>query len=298
MTATAAARENVAPSTFLPGVVRDLPATAARWVTGVWDALAGAWLAAAGEIELSRSNRFTLVAWALALAAALAAARALRNLPWRPLAPESGRRVAAVALAVAVGLLPVAFARRAPSLGPYESRFRTPIVAFAAVAVVALALRISAARYRKAVLLFLVFVAGFRVAAGAFEARRFQRFLEAVGAEVRPLVANSPGITVAVLPGQGSNDPADLTPKATMRWPVEDARRVWVMPPDEGEELFGPRTNCRDTDRIDTPPMLHSLGRRGAVSHLVWVPVEEGAPGPLEAYCVEPGGSAASASPR
>jgi hypothetical protein len=148
-------------------------------------------------------------------------------------------------MAVAAGLLPLALAGRSTDESGFNSRICTPVVVFAAVAVVGFALRITATRFRPVVYGFLAFLAGYWVVANAFSARRQREFLEELGTRLLPLVRSSPGITVAVLPDLVGG--YDLTPTVTFR----------------------------------------STGRRGPVSHLVWVPVTNGVAGDIEPYCVE-----------
>ena len=65
--------------------------------------------------------------------------------------------------------------------------------------------------------------------------------MEEIGALLRPLVRDSAGITVAVVPDRWKLDGSDITPKVTWTWSDEDARRVWVMPASRGADEFGPR---------------------------------------------------------
>jgi hypothetical protein len=284
------AEKYVDPSYLLPRVL-DAPGTAvARWINGLWHCLAGAWLSAAGALRIEPGSRSTWLAAAVGLFSAAALAWALRS-PRRTVEGHVGgeeprRSLAALFLAVAVGLIPVILANRAPDKPASDSRHRTHVLPFAAVAVVALASRIPAPRYRQGAFAFLAFLAGYWVVEGAFKTRHEQRLLEDVGARLLPLVRASPGITVAVLPGRVAR--TDWAPKATIRWSDEEAKRAWVLLPDEAVTLFGPRVACRDTSRIDTPPELHSTGRHGPLSHLVWVSVVSGAVESIEPYCVGP----------
>jgi hypothetical protein len=276
----------VDPKQLLPIVLGDPASTAARWITGVWYSLAGAWFSAAGSVSIYSTSRSTLLA---AVAGALAAFVIVRSLGGAERHSASERppgRLVSLCLAVAVGLIPVVLANRAANLPMSDSRHRTHVLVFAAAAFLALISRIAAIRYRKAAFGFLSFLAIYWVVVGAFQTRRDQKLLEQVGNHLLPLVRSSSGITVAVLPGQTVR--TDLTPKATIRWSDEEAKRAWILLPDEAVTLFGPRMRCRDTDRIDTPPELHSTGRRGPVSYLVWVSMAGDGVESLESYCVQP----------
>lgn len=282
------ARENVLPSRLLPQAFQEPGKVVTRWITEIWDALLGAWLSAAGAVRIDATSRSTLLASAMGAVAAVIAFRAFRRLPPRPAHRPPAPRLFALGTAVAAGLLLLSLASRSSTLPAYESRFATPVLPFAALFMVGLTSRIATDRYRPFLFAFLALLAGYRVVDGAFETRRRQEFLEDVGARLLPVVKRFPGITVGVLPGMGLSDGSDMTPKVTFSWNDEEARRVWVMPPSEAVELFGLRTECRDTARIETPPMLHSTGRRGPISRLIWIPVKTEASEDLEAYCAPP----------
>ena len=112
--------------------------------------------------------------------------------------------------------------------------------------------------------------------------------MEEVGALLRPLVGDSPGITVAVVPDEWRLDGSDMTPKVTWRWGDADARRVWVMPASLAAAEFGTRGRCHGTDVIALAPELMSTTRAGALSHLVWLTAKGRAPRELEPYCLNP----------
>ena len=141
---------------------------------------------------------------------------------------------------------------------------------FAAVAVAHGLHGMVAPRFRSVACAALAFVAADRVVSGAFEARQFQRRMEEVGALVRPLVRDSTGITVAVVPDNGL-DGSDMTPKMTWSWSDEDAKRLWVMPASRGAAEFGPRGNCRATGQVALAPELMATQRSGPLAHLVWL---------------------------
>jgi hypothetical protein len=281
VTANVHTEENVDPSILLPRVLGNPAVAAARWVVGVWHCLLGAWLSAAGGISMDQLR--TATATAAGLLAAFAMIRALRGEP--PVRLEDRRRLAASCMAVAFGLVPVVLANRAVNLPASDSRHRTHVLVFAVIALLAFTSRVVAIRFRKAAFVFLAFLAAYWVVIGAVQTLRDQNLFEEVGDRLLPLVRSSPGITVAVLPGQTLA--TDLTPKATMRWRDEEAKRAWILLPGQAERLFGPRAGCHDTHQIKTIPELHSTGRRGPVSHLVWVSVVGQSVEELEPYCVD-----------
>ena len=283
-------REDTAPAPLLTTALREPLGLLTRWFTGMWQTCAGAWLTAGGSIRIEQGNRWTLVAVPAALLAALIAAVWLRSIrPFRAHEPEiEDRSIAGLLAATAAGLVPVVLALRSAAQPAYQSRFRLPVLPYAVLVFIAVILRVMPPRQRPLAFAFVLFVAEYAAVDQSAAAVRQQRLLERVGAQLLPLVHESSGFAVAVLPGQRELDGADLTPKATRSWTTADARRAWVMSPNEALELFGPRTACRDTRRLDLPPRLHFTPRHGAISHLTWIPVEEGDLGAPETYCVAP----------
>jgi len=281
ITANVHAEENVDPSILLPRALGHPALTTARWITGVWHCLFGSWLAAAGAVSMDQPR--SAIASAAGLLAAFAMIRALRG--EQPVRLEDGRRLTASCMAVAFGLVPVVLANRAANLPASDSRHRTHVLVFAVIALLALTNRVVAIRFRKAAFVFLAFLAAYWVVIGAVQTLRDQELLQDVGDHLLPLVKSSSGITVAVLPGQ--TVATDLTPKATLRWKDEEAKRAWILLPGQAERLFGPRAGCHDTQQFKTSPELHSTGRRGPVSHLVWVSVVDHSVEELEPYCVD-----------
>ena len=282
-------RAKQSPSAQL-GVLLGHPHLAAlRFLEGMWRCLVGAWATAAGAIRLSFSDRSTLLA---ALAGALAAATVA--LVYRRADPEArgpfgGRERLGLLAAIAGGILPVVLANRSLTSGdPYESRYLLPVLPFAALAAAFSLHRMTAPRFRKGACAALAFVAGYWVVAGAFEARRDQRRMEEIGARLRPLVRDSSGITVAVVPDKWKLDGSDITPKVTWTWSDEDAKRVWVMPASRAAVEFGPRGKCRGADRVALASELMATERTGPLAHLVWLSPWERSLGDLEPYCVGP----------
>ena len=112
--------------------------------------------------------------------------------------------------------------------------------------------------------------------------------MEEIGALLRPLVRDSSGITVAVVPDRWRLDGSDMTPKVTWKWSDADGRRVWVMPASRAAEEFGKRGGCHGTDAIALAPELMSTPRVGPLSHLVWLAAWGRTVGELEPYCLGP----------
>jgi len=285
----------VDPSRLLPSVFRNPFTALGRWLSGIWHSLAGAWLSAPGDLTVDLLGRSTLVATAAGLGAAWVIVRVIRGPAKDAGSEKPPGRLASLCLTVAAGLIPVVLANRAANLPLSDSRHRTHVLVFAALAFLAAVGRIVTARYRMVAYGLLAYATVSLIVLGAFRTRRHQLQFEEIGSKLRPLVQGSSGITVAVLPGEVLR--TDLTQKATVHWTDEESSRAWILIPDKAVKLFGPRSECRATDRIDTPPFLHSTGRHGAVSHLVWVSMAGDEVEALEDYCVDPVSSADSATP-
>jgi hypothetical protein len=169
---------------------------------------------------------------------------------------------------------------------PYRSRYRLPAAPFAIVATVAAIDWVLRSRSRRVVFAGLAFLAGWRMADGAFEVRREQLLFDDVGRRLLPLVRESDGLVVAVLPEQGALGTSDITAKVTKRWTDEDSLRVLVFPHDQALAMFGPRVACRNADRVELPLKRQDALRMGTVSRLVWMPLERNEPAALEPYCL------------
>jgi hypothetical protein len=288
-TADLSVRVKQSPSAQLGNLLGHPHVAVLRFFEGLWTCLAGAWGTAAGAIRFSVSDRSTLLAALVGLGAA--AVFLLPAPSGREARTSSFEDRAGVGLlaAVAAGILPVVLANRSlMSSDPYESRYLLPVLPFAASAVVWSLVRVSSERGRRFVLAAVAFVAAYRVVAGAFETRQEQQRMEEIGAQLRPLVRDSAGITVAVVPDKWKLDGSDMTPKVTWKWSDAEARRVWVMPAGRGAEEFGHRGGCRGTEKIALAPELMSTPRVGALSHLVWLSAWGRTLGELEPYCLGP----------
>jgi hypothetical protein len=280
-------RVKQSPSAQLGALLGHPHVAAVRFGEGLWDCLVGAWAGAAGAVRFSFSDRSTLLAAAAGGAAAATVVLLARRRDVESAGPFGGRGPWGLLAAIAAGILPVVLANRSLSSGdPYESRYLLPVLPFAALAVALGLSRVTAPRYRRAALAMVAFVGAYRVVVGAFEARQEQGRMEEIGALLRPLVQDSSGITVAVVPDRWKLDGSDMTPKVTWKWDDAAARRVWVMPASRAAVEFGPRVACHGTAAIDLPPELMATPRSGALSHLVWLTAWGRSAGVLEPYCV------------
>ena len=254
-----------------------------RWLSGFWYTLAGAYGEAISEIHLDASQPSTWVALFAGAIAAAGAFLALRPSDGDPIRLRE-RRFFALLLAIGAGLGVVVLANASPvSLDPYRSRYRLPAVPFAVAATVAILDRIVGPRFRRAAHASLAFLAAWAMTAGAFEARREQRLMEEIGRALLPIVRESQGLVMAVIPSDMLGA-TDLTPKVTRRWTDEESRRVLVLARDEALELFGERLDCRSPRDVDMALDRVPSVRKGTLSRLVWIPLDPG-PGRLEPYC-------------
>jgi hypothetical protein len=288
-TADLSVRVKQSPSAQLGTLLGHPHVAILRFLEGLWACLAGAWAGAAGTIRFSVYDRSTLLAALVgAGAAAILFFHAGGNGTTRS-GPFENRAGVSLLAAVAAGILPVVLANRSLTSGdPYETRYLLPVLPFAAAAVALGLVRSASERWRRGILAAAAFVAAYRVVAGAFETRQEQQRMEEIGALLRPLVRDSSGITVAVVPDKWKLDGSDMTPKVTWKWSDTDARRVWVMPASRAAEEFGARGGCHGTDAIALAPELMSTPRVGALSHLVWLSAWGRTTGQLEPYCVGP----------
>ena len=274
------------PSVQVGKLLREPHLAVLRFLEGLWHSLVGAWASAAGSIRLEADSRSTLFAAVAGVAVAwLFFASDRRESVLDPAAPRSWPALAA---AVAAGILPVVGANRAiVSADPYNSRYLLPVLPFAAL-FVALGLRLlTRVQARRTAVAIAAGVAVYSLIIGTFQTRALQERMEAIGARLRPLVRD-PGIAVAVVPDLFGLDDADMTPKITWKWSDAEAAHAWVIPEEVALEFFGPRAACRDTTRIETPFELMTTGRKGPVSHLVWLSPWGTRPFELEPYCVGP----------
>jgi hypothetical protein len=288
-TADLSVRVKQSPSAQLGTLLGHPQVAVLRFFEGLWTCFAGAWAGAAGTIRFSLYDRSTLLAALVGMGAAAVLFSEARRNPTEPAGRYEGRAGFALVAAVAAGILPVVLANRSlTSSDPYESRYLLPVLPFAAAALTLGLVRITSPRARSVVLAAVAFVAAYRVVAGAFETRQEQQRMEEVGSLLRPLVRDSDGITVAVVPDKWKLDGSDMTPKVTWKWSDADARRVWVMPANRAAEEFGARGGCHGTEKIALAPELMSTPRVGALSHFVWLSAWGRTIGELEPYCLGP----------
>ncbi len=286
----------VRPDTTTAGVLGELAANPvrpfARWISGLWYALAGAWGDAASRVDLDTLSRSSILAAAMGLATAVLVALSGRARVGEPEGPPERRVAAGLLLAIGAGLVPVVLAGRPvsfgnPNLDPVGSRFLLPILPFASCLTVWSLARLTSRRGLLAGAGILTFLCGDASWRGAFDASRAARRMDALGAALRPLVAARGGITLAVVPDTPTSAfPPVVTGQATVGWPADEARRLWVMPLRLAEPHVGTRRDCRVPDELHLPRQLHTVERVGVLSRVVWVGETRTGFGEPEPYCV------------
>jgi hypothetical protein len=295
LSADASVRPDVSTGHAFAGLAAHPFRPVARVFSGLWYALFGAYGEAAGRVDFDTLSRSSLVAAGLGVLVAVLAVRAVKG---REIAaPRAPRATLALLLATAAGIVPVVLADRAASLAgggldPVASRFLLPILPFSVCLTAGMLATLANAKGFLAgtfLLSFLCAQAGWRE---AFDAGRAQRRMVALGAALRPLAGEAPasGITLAVVPDEPwLAFPPVVTGRATVGWPADEARRVWIMPRALAVPLIGGRTDCPLPDELRIPRDRHSVERVGPLARVVWVSRLSPDVVELERYCVARG---------
>jgi hypothetical protein len=285
-------RPDTSVSRALPDLLAHPARPLARAASGLWYGLFGAYGDAAGRVDLDSLSKSSILAAGLGLIVSALAVIAVRGreVP----GARSPRATLAMLLAVAAGILPVVLAGRPASIAssgidPISSRFLLPILPFAVCVTAGMVATLANARGFVAGTALLAFLCGDAAWREAFEARRAQRRMDALGAALRPLVAASSGITLAIVPDEPWLEfPPVVVGRATVGWSAEQARRVWIMPRRLAPPMLGSRVDCRIPADVRIPRVRHSVERAGPLERVVWVPrLSTDAGGvELEPYCI------------
>ena len=252
-----------------------------RWISGGWHSLVGAYGSAAGSVTVDASSRSSIAAALVGAGCAVALAAACRR-DSLDTQIRKGRELTGLVLAIFAGLLPVAMAGRASDAGWFLSRFRLPIVPFAAAATVILIDRLIAARWRTLARAGFAFLAGYTTVVGAARVWQEQRLYDDVGRLLLADLRASDGLTVAVIadPRYGIG-----WGKLMYRWKLDDERRAWALTEGVAAGHFGGRGLCHGTEWLSVAPTLRNIGREGPIARLVQVRTVDGTIA-LEPYCV------------
>jgi hypothetical protein len=201
--------------------------------------------------------------------------------------------VAALAAALAAGLLPIAFMRPV-FRSDFASRFGIPVLPVASNLTLALLLSVTRDRARPIVAAFVGLVVGASVVHAAADAVRQRRTMAAVGAALEPMARSEGGVTLAVLAGDENlcYTAQVCTGMATKDWDASLGRRIWVETAPEAAGSVGPRTACRAASPVGLAERGFSRGPTDGSP--VWVEVHDGR-AVLQPYCIGPVAEAAHA---
>ncbi len=294
LTSNFTVRPGVSAEVELPRVISSPLGVVIHWLSGLWYSTIGAWAAAAARMNVSPQSRGPYLAVAAGLVTAALVFLATRRDDAAAASAIDLRRTAALMAGVGAGTLPVVLAGRSVSpagfvYSSFDTRFLIPALPFVCVLVAGVLIRGSAPRLVPAVIALLGFLCAEEAWRGAFAARRSQRWAEDLGRALRPLVKDSPGITLAVIESNPTRRwwPTQ-TSRATLDWTVDEERRVWVLRDNQAARMLGPRDACHASDTIRISTQVRSVPRIGPLSHVVWVPSVGDAVGTPEPYCTGP----------
>jgi hypothetical protein len=275
----------------LAGRLAQLPA---RWLSGFWYTLVGAYGSAAGAMKLDLATLSSILGAAVGLGCAVAVAWAYRR---EPPGGHSARKreFCGLCAAVAVGIATTVLASRIPDAGNFQSRFRLPILPFAVLATAYAADRVARPRWRFVPGTLLAFLAGFTAVTTAFQVRRVQALYDEIAQRVRPIARASQGLTVVVLADPGYSVP---WAKLQSHYGLDDEKRTWALSDGNAARIFGPRGACRGTDRLEIPATLRTIGREGPINQMLWAYRTVEGEVRLEPYCVVTAMDGAVAAPR
>ncbi len=264
---------------------------ASRWVRVPFNAATRFWDAAAGELGRSFAN-FDLQWTSRSSLLAAGFGLAVGGLLWwssRPAGTPAAARpprgfMLGLAAALAAGVLPIALLRPIYRTA-FGSRFQIPILPIAAALTVVVLLTLARPEYHRLGAGLVGLLVGLAVVQESAAAVRQRQTMAAVGAALRPIVAEREGVTLAVLSDDGwlCHTAQVCTGMATSGWPVELGRRVWVETAGEAASSIGSRAACRE-------PVLVGLEERGFERgapdrRVVWVEVR-GQRVSAEPFCV------------
>jgi hypothetical protein len=260
-----------------------------RLGTGLWYTLFGAYGRAADQLRPEWSSQSTILALAIAVAAAALAVWSCRG--QRDGAETEGRiglrRPLALLAAATVALAGVMSQNTFLILTGYESRLRLPALPFAALLVLC-GIRGLLPRYRPIAIGLLGLLAGYTTVIVAIGTIREQRVMAEIGDVLRKRLGPEGTTTIAVVPQfAGRLDAVEMTAKATRGWPDAEANRVWFARGADATADFGDRMQCKalggfvvQNERFARPTTR--------ICRILYVPVSpDGKIGELEPYCIE-----------
>jgi len=265
-----------------------LPRMVFNVVTRFWDTVVGDLFRAASAVDLEWQTKSSLLA--------VGAGVVLGFLLWRltrrssEVASESlplrMRSAAALAAALAAGLLPIAFMRPV-FRSDFASRFEIPVLPVASNLTVAFLLWVARDRARPLVAGFVGLVVGASVVHAAADAVRQRRTMAAAGAALEPIARSRSGLTLAVVAGDENlcYTAQVCTGMVTRDWDAALGRKIWVETAAEAARTLGPRTGCRPAEPVGLAERGFSRGPTDGPP--VWVEVHDSRAF-LQPYCIGP----------
>jgi hypothetical protein len=244
-------------------------------LTAAWYSVVGAWGRAVSEIRVEWSSKSTILGVLVALLVAGTATALFRHRREGVPGEGIGGRVLALLAAVVAGLAPAVIIQAWPLRLVYETRFTLPVVVFASCATAAILLAVARPELRALAVFALSFVAADRLIVQAFEEKRLQQNLEALGDRVLPFVRQTDGLVVLVSPDRTGQSAVEAMAKATYRWNLSDSDRFWMIRPEDLDPGFQSRTGCPDLRSVRLPPQYLGWPRAtDDIAQLLWDPAE------------------------
>jgi hypothetical protein len=180
-------------------------------------------------------------------------------------------------LVLVVGLTPIALMRPYFS-APFDTRYHIPVLPIAAMVTAWVSLTVVRARARIAVVGLLGMFIGMAVFTESWAAYGRQKLMRSLGETLKPYVASSDGVTVAVLSStQFCDSGIFCTAKATDNWPAELSRRFWLLTTEHASEEIGDRTSHSPVSEIhETVRVGTTILRDGQIKKTLWIEMRDG----------------------
>ncbi|MDX6712392.1 MAG: hypothetical protein QOH96_3408 [Blastocatellia bacterium] len=253
------------PFTQFRVVLINLPFTLSG---AVWQSLVGAYIESLGylsQVSLRNKPALLFVVIGFFVSTCLyVACRKSEGPPWKLFAMPI--------IALIVGLLPMCLMYRIPYPN-LSTRFFMPVTPLASALFVSLLSKAFTGKLMPTVLVGLISVA----ATGQLTvtAIRQRRALDQTAEILKPEVANSSNLVIAVVPFEGPD--YALTGQIARHWPIELEQRFWAISEEAAASALGPRDRC-NTERFTRDVRL--VERAAPVDKVLLV-----GSGWLEPYC-------------
>lgn len=202
----------------------------------------------------------------------------------RPRTPGGGEasRVQSFVLPAAVlaGLAPVAWMGKGVDDMIFTTRYLLPVLPIGVMVTVLFSFRMVKPRYCQVVVAFFGFLAGYATLDAAVKVVAGRNLANSIGAALLPYVRSTTGLVVAV-----TDSPVNglLLGDVSYGWPVEQARRFWLVPPSDAGRLFGDPTACPAHPTIDIND--RTIQRKGSVEELLVVDASSPSKIYVRTYC-------------